>query len=142
MRPSPRATTTDLMGARLRYRATAQAGFTLTELLIVMVVIAILIAIAIPSYLGYRDRSIRATASSNLRQALPATEVYYNEYGSYMGMTRASLLALNIGLSPNLQVASANANAYCLADSVGGQTWSLPGPGGSASDVVQNGSCS
>jgi prepilin-type N-terminal cleavage/methylation domain-containing protein len=123
-------------------RARSEAGFTLTELLIVMVVIAILIAIAIPSYLGYRDRAIRSTASSNLRQAIPAAEVYYGENGSYLGMTRAGLLALNIGISPNLQVASANATTYCLTDTVGGQAWSMPGPGASVADIVPNATCS
>jgi type IV pilus assembly protein PilA len=130
------------MGARLRHRVTADGGFTLTELLIVMVVIAILVAIAVPSYLGYRDRAIRATASSNLRQAVPAAEVYYGENGSYAGMTRAGLLALNIGLSPNVQVASAGPNTYCLTDTVGGQSWSLRGPGASVATIFPNATCS
>jgi type IV pilus assembly protein PilA len=132
----------DPMRARRPERATNEAGYTLTELLIVMVVIAILIAIAIPSYLGYRDRAIRATASSNLRQAIPAAETYYGENGSYLGMTRAGLLALNVGLAPNVQVAAATATTYCLSDTIAGRSFSIPGPGASVADIAPNATCS
>jgi type IV pilus assembly protein PilA len=116
-------------------------GFTLIELLIVLVIVGILLAIAVPSYLGYRERAVERTAHSNLRQALPAAELYYDANDSYLGMTRAELLALNIGISPTLDVASASATDYCLVTTVAGRAWSVPGPGPEPSDYVANATC-
>ena len=123
-------------------RLRGEEGFTLTELLIVMVVIGILVAIAIPSYLGYRERAIRSTAWSDLRQAVPAAEAYRNDNGTYAGMTRAGLLALNIGLAPTVEVAAASDAGYCLTVTVEGQAWSLSGPGPTPADLVPNATCS
>jgi type IV pilus assembly protein PilA len=127
---------------RHRRRLADASGFTLIELLIVLVIIGILLAIAVPSYLGYRERAIERTAHANLRQALPAAELYFNANNSYAGMTRGELLALNIGISPTLDVASASATDYCLVTTVAGQTWSVPGPGPDTSDYVPNATCS
>jgi type IV pilus assembly protein PilA len=52
-------------------------GFTLVELMVVVLIIAILIAIAIPTFLGARVRAQDRSAQSNLRNALTAAKVYY-----------------------------------------------------------------
>jgi type IV pilus assembly protein PilA len=124
-----------------RTRPADESGFTLIELLIVLVIIGILLAIAVPSYLGYRERAIERAAHSNLRQALPAAELYYDVNSSYLGMTRAELLALNLGISPTLDVASVSATDYCLVTTVSGRTYSVPGPGPVPGDYVPNGTC-
>lgn len=58
-------------------------GFTLIELLIVMAVIAILIAIAIPSFRGMQQEARMAKADGDVRVLKVAVESYYKNTGSY-----------------------------------------------------------
>ena len=52
-------------------------GFTLIELMIVVLIVAILVAIAIPTFLGQRKEAEDAAAKSNLRNALATEKAYY-----------------------------------------------------------------
>src|SRR5213593_4258357 len=58
-------------------------GFTLIELMVVVLIIAILIAIAIPTFLGARKRAQDRAAQSNLRNALTAEKTYYTDNEIY-----------------------------------------------------------
>src|SRR5207247_6338295 len=58
-------------------------GFTLIELMVVVLIIAILIAIAIPTFLGARKRAQDRASQSNLRNALTAEKVYYTDSQKY-----------------------------------------------------------
>jgi type IV pilus assembly protein PilA len=60
-----------------------EEGFTLIELMVVVLIIAILIAIAIPTFLGARTRAQDRAAQSDLRNALVAAEVLYTDNESY-----------------------------------------------------------
>ena len=62
-------------------------GFTLIELMVVVLIIAILIAIAIPTFLGLRARAQDRSAQSDLRNALTAAKAYYTDSDSYTGFT-------------------------------------------------------
>ena len=124
-----------------RLDADSEQGFTLIELLVVIIILGVLIAIAVPSYVGFRDRAADNAAKSDLRAALPSAEAYYADNGSYAGMTAAALKAIDLGVSPTLVVASSAAGSYCLTDSSSGKTWSVAGPGPSSADYHPSNNC-
>ena len=113
----------------LRKRLGRDEGFTLIELLIVIVIIGILLAIAVPSYLGFKDRANNRAAESDLREAIPSAEAFYSDNGTYSGMKFTSLQNIDSGISTAVGVASAAPTSYCLTATIGGKIWSVKGPG-------------
>src|SRR5439155_18056507 len=81
-------------------------GFTLIELMVVVLIIAILIAIAIPTFLGARKRAQDRAAQSNLRNALTAEKVYYTDAQAYANSVGANGTALT-SIEPSLTYAAA-----------------------------------
>jgi type IV pilus assembly protein PilA len=67
----------------LRNRIQDDKGFTLIELMVVVLIIAILIAIAIPTFLGLRERAQDRAAQAELRDGLTAAKAYYTDDESY-----------------------------------------------------------
>jgi type IV pilus assembly protein PilA len=126
---------------QLRLDRNTERGFTLVELLVVIFIIGVLVAIAVPSYLGFRDRAANNAAKANLRAALPSAEAYDGENGTYVGMDAASLKAIDSGVSPTLTVAAATATTYCLTDTQSGRTWSVAGPGATSASYKNNNNC-
>lgn len=82
----------------LRQRLNKEEGFTLVELMVVVLIIAILIAIAIPTFLGARQRAQDRAAQSSLRNALTAEKVFYVDNESYTALP-ADLTAIEPSLT-------------------------------------------
>lgn len=105
------------------------AGFTLVELLVVMAVIGALLAIAVPAIVSQRDRANDVVAQADLRVSLPSVEAYYQDHGTYVGMTVAALRAsYDQGVPATLAIASVAPASYCVQATVGGRTWKRAGP--------------
>jgi type IV pilus assembly protein PilA len=73
-------------------------GFTLIELMVVVLIIAILIAIAIPTFLGARRRAQDRQAQGNLRNALTAEKAYYSDEQAYTNVV-ADLTTYESGMT-------------------------------------------
>jgi type IV pilus assembly protein PilA len=116
----------------------AEGGFTMVELLVVVAILGILLAIAVPSYLGYKGRAADGAAKSNLRAALPSVEAYHSDTGGYSGMTMATLKAsYDSGIAPGVSIYGVpTATTYCITDTEEGHAWSLGGSG-----YKPNGTC-
>ena len=82
----------------LRNRRDAEEGFTLIELMVVVLIIAILLAIAIPTFLGARERAQVRSAQSNLRNAFAAEKVVYTDNQTFT-TNAATLTAVEPSLS-------------------------------------------
>ena len=62
-----------------------QSGFTLVELLVVVAIVGIMAAIAVPQYSAYRIRAYDAAAESDLRNSITAQEAAFVDEGKYRG---------------------------------------------------------
>jgi len=122
--------------------ANEESGFTLIELLIVLVIIGILLAIAVPSYLGFKDRANQKAAAANVRSAIPSAEAYYSDNGNYTSMDITSGAAPNTaglkGIDAGLKLTkvTSTATTYTLCSQVGNKASIVSGPGGTVTDVA------
>src|SRR5690606_6873438 len=118
-------------------------GFTLIELLIVVVIIGILAAIAIPKFAATKDKAKLASVRTDLRNMMTAQEAYFSDYatyGDFSNLQAASNFTLSSG---NTMTISAGSNGYSATASnptiSTGITSCTLGVGGSAPSTTQDG---
>ncbi len=87
---------------RVRTLGGGDEGFTLVELLVVVLMLVALVGIAVPTFVGQRDGAVRAAVQSELRTAAIALETFRAQQGVY----GAGALTAAFGYVPSLEVAS------------------------------------
>jgi prepilin-type N-terminal cleavage/methylation domain-containing protein len=160
MRRRPARFVRTLVG-RVQRRLAGEEGFSLIELTIVLLILGILLTVAIPSYLTFKDRAAKTAASANVAQAVrsvmsygadnfpasptdpdPAfstTDVGYDNISlSYLNAKYDNTISIIPGAPYVLDPAGWNGSAtspttFCLTASVGRWTAVQPGPGATIS---------
>jgi prepilin-type N-terminal cleavage/methylation domain-containing protein len=140
---------THVLATVRRRLAVEQSGFTMLELLVVMIILANLMAIAIPSYLTIKTRAQQQAAKANVRDAAPAVIAYGSDNTGtasdvdanasttgYAGMTLA-LLQTYDGRVKNIRIQSTSTSTFCIDSTVGTYIYKKAGP---AADIV-SGTC-
>ena len=122
------------------YKKRDEKGFTLIELMIVIAIIGILAAIAIPQFNAYRARSYNASANTDLRNTMTSQEGYFIDHDTYTGaagdltgsyglITSTGTILAVTGNSTTYSVTTENSKAGTYA-----VTYTVTGPGG---DIVK-----
>jgi prepilin-type N-terminal cleavage/methylation domain-containing protein len=109
----------------------SQRGFTLVEVLVVIIVIAILSTLALSMYIGYRDRAHDAAAQENIHRLFPSIQAYFVDHDAYTGMTIPGLLTYDSAIDTaavSLGSVAPTQSQFCVQSTSSGRTWRKNGP--------------
>lgn len=108
-----------------------EKGLTLVELLVVITIFLVVTSIALPSYVGMRNRAADTTAKANLRGMTPALEAYRFDNGTYRRANPRKLRRrYDKSVDQRIRIRRKRAASYCAQITINGRTWALRGPGG------------
>jgi len=114
-------------------------GFTLIELMLVIAIIGVLAAIAIPQFNAYRSRAYNSVPQADLSNLMGAQEAYYIDEGAYTtNMSTLATTTYGFSTSANVNIggtADSTGYTFTASHSSGNKTYSVSGPGGTVKDM-------
>lgn len=113
---------------RIRQHLGGEGGLAGLEALVVVVLLGVALAVAVPSFLGFRSSSADGKTKASLRAAMPAADAYFADHRTYNGLDSTDLIRIDPRVSLTVAVTWAKKRSYCLTENVGGKTWSVRGP--------------